>query len=324
MIDGMTDGMINLPDTPMMNALAPHGPEATQVATLTQVMTVGGALILLLVCVLTAVAIFGPRSWKRALSGRDTVRWGGFAFPIVALAALLFWSLWLMRATERAAAAPAALAISVVGEQWWWRLGYRDAQGRRFAEANEIVVPVGVDVDLLLESADVIHSVWLPSLAGKLDMIPGRTNRLRLRADRPGVYRGQCAEYCGGSHARMGFELIALAPDDFAAWRAAAHAPRREPADEDARRGREVFAAAGCGACHTVRGTDAQGRVGPDLTRLGARRHIAAASLPNTHDARARFVARSQEVKPQSLMPPFAFLTETQLSDLAAYLGGLK
>ena len=318
--------MIDTPTmkAPIIGALAPHGPEAAQVATLTHVMTIGGALILLLVCALTAVALFGPSAWRTALATRATVRWGGFVFPIVTLAALLGWSLWLMRGSERAAAAPAGLTISVVGEQWWWRLGYRDAQGRPFAEANEIVVPVGVDVDLLLESADVIHSVWLPSLGGKLDMIPGRANRLRLRADRPGVYRGQCAEYCGGSHARMGFELIALPPDEFAAWRAAAHAPRPERASETARRGRDVFAAAGCGACHTVRGTQAQGRVGPDLSRLGARRMLAAASLPNAHDARARFVQRSQDVKPQSLMPPFAFLDETQLSDLAAYLGGLR
>ena len=155
-------------------------------------------------------------------------------------------------------------------------------------------------------------------------MIPGRTNRLRLRAERAGVYRGQCAEYCGGSHARMGFELIALAPQDFARWRDAAHGPRPEPADEAERRGRGVFAAAGCGACHTVRGTQAQGRVGPDLSRVGARRLLAAASLPNAHDARARFVQRSQDVKPQSLMPPFVFISATQLSDLAAYLGGLR
>lgn len=148
----------------------------------------------------------------------------------------------------------AAVQIEVVGEQWWWRVIYRDDEGRRIESANEIRIPVGREVEFKLTSADVIHSFWVPNLGGKLDMLPGRTTTLRLSADRPGVYRGQCAEYCGGAHALMAMEVVAVPEADFTAWLAAEATPAPPPADEIQRRGQALFAAAGCGACHAVRG----------------------------------------------------------------------
>jgi cytochrome c oxidase subunit II len=224
----------------------------------------------------------------------------------------------VMRSTIAQADTKADVTIYVVGEQWWWRVAYAGPDGMPIAEANEVRLPVGRTVEMVLTSPDVIHSAWIPALAGKVDMIPGRTNRMRLVVDRPGLYRGQCAEYCGGPHALMAFDVIGLEPPDFERW-LAAPPPGPGPA-----RGRELFLASGCGACHAVRGTPARGMVGPDLTRVGGRRTIAAGTLPTSREAMARFIRDGEHVKPGNLMPPFAIFTPEDLDAVAAYLMSLR
>lgn len=308
----------------VQSALAPHGPDAERIALLATVLLTGTGVVFATVLVLLALAIRGPAGWRQTLAGPGTVRLGGIAFPVAVLTVLLIYGLWIMRSELRANAAPAALRIEVIGEQWWWRLAYLRPDGSRVAEANEIRLPVGSEVELELRSADVIHSFWVPSLGGKLDMIPGRSNRLRLKAERPGVYRGQCAEYCGGPHALMGLEIVAMPQAEFHDWLAAATAPATEPATAQERHGRGLFLAAGCGACHAVRGTAANGTIGPDLSRVGGRRLLAAAIIPGGQANIARFIHDSQTFKPGNQMPPFRVFSADELDALSAYLASLK
>jgi cytochrome c oxidase subunit 2 len=301
------------------SALDPHGYDASRVSVLAWTLFVGAAVILAIVLAATAVALRGPERWRRLLASDGAIRLAGLAWPAVTLAALLAWSLWLTHETG-GGDRPAALRIEATGERWWWRVRYPAADGA-VTEANEVRLPVGVEVDLVLHSADVIHSFWVPSLGGKLDMVPGRTNVLRVRAERAGIYRGQCAEYCGGPHAQMAFFAVAMAPEDFARW---LKEPAPEPAGDAARRGSILFLAAGCGACHAVRGTEARGQVGPDLTRVGSRRDIAAGALPNNPENLKRFIVDGQRVKPGNRMPEFRIFSAGELDDLTAYLTGLR
>jgi cytochrome c oxidase subunit 2 len=303
----------------MQSALAPHGDDAARVALLSWILFAGATIILLIVAGSLALAIGGPRRWRERIGGEGAIRLGGIAFPVVTLTVLLGYGVWLMRETI-AGDSPAALRVEVTGEQWWWRIAYAGANGP-FAEANEIRIPVGREVDFVLRSADVIHSFWVPSLGGKLDMIPGRTNTLRLKADRPGIYRGQCAEYCGGPHALMALEIVALPEAEFAEWLAAGARPA-PAATEGA--GAALFQSAGCGTCHAVRGTQADGTVGPDLSRLGGRRFLAAATIPNTPENLARLITHGQSIKPGNPMPEFRVFSAGQLAALTAYLTSLK
>ena len=176
---------------------------------------------------------------------------------------------------------PGATRIEVEGRQWWWEVRYPDARGGSVVAANEIHISLGTAVELILTSPDVIHSFWVPSLGGKVDMVPGRVNRLALRADRAGVYRGQCAEYCGAQHAQMALVVVAETPEAFAAWLLAEAAPARAPTTPQARAGTRRIPVQGCGGCHTIRGTAALGRLGPDLTHVASRRTLAAGTLAN-------------------------------------------
>lgn len=300
------------------SALEPHGEDAARVAVLAWTIFAGAVIILAGVAAATLVAVAGPERWRRRIAGDGFIRWNGIALPTVTLALLLGWSLWLMRAE---AGRPAALTVDVTGERWWFRMRYAGDAGGALGEANELRVPVGREVDLVLRSADVIHSFWAPSLGGKLDMMPGRVNTLRLKADRPGVYRGQCAEYCGGPHAQMAFEVVAMPEDEFARWLQAQPAA---PASEQALRGAALFQAAGCGSCHNVRGTPAAGAVGPDLSRVGARRFIAAGTLANTPENLRRFIVEGQSVKPGNRMPEFRIFSAPELDAIAAYLTELR
>jgi len=243
--------------------------------------------------------------------------------PAITLTGLLTYDAVGMRA-DLHAAAEGVERIEVVGEQWWWRIAYAGRDGARIPSANEIRIPVGRETAFSLASADVIHSFWVPSLAGKVDMIPGRTTRLRLLAERPGTYRGQCAEYCGGPHALMAMRIIAMPADEFDAWKTAAAASAREPTGETERRGQSLFLGAGCGSCHTIRGTAARGTVGPDLTHVGARRSIGADTVPMTAANIARFVADGQHLKPGNTMPQFRIFAGDDLDALAAYLVSLR
>jgi cytochrome c oxidase subunit 2 len=305
------------------SVLAAQGPEAERIALLAMIVFAGAVVVMLVVMAALWLAMRGSARQRSALAGERAIRIGGIAFPVLTLTLLLGYGLWLMRASL-AIETQSALRIAVSGEQWWWRLAYRDKDGNAFAEANEIRIPIGVEVEFELSSADVIHSFWVPSLGGKLDMIPGRINRLRLRAERAGIYRGQCAEYCGGPHALMALEIVALPQAEFEAWLVAGRRPAPIPGGEAEQRGAELFLAAGCGGCHAVRGTAAEGTIGPDLSRVGQRRFLAAATIAGGRENLARFIADGQTLKPGNLMPPFRIFTPAELEALAAYLASLK
>ncbi len=211
-----------------------------------------------------------------------------------------------------------ALRIEVIGHQWWWELRYPDLG---VITANELHLPVGRPVSLSLKSADVIHSFWVPQLGGKRDLIPGRVNFLTFTVREPGEYPGQCAEFCGISHANMRLLVVAQSPGEFQAWVERLKAPSAQAAGAAAD-GLQAFLAGGCVACHTIQGVSA-GVVGPDLTHFGSRKTLAAGLLPNTPDHLARWLASPPAVKPGALMPKLP-LTEAQISALVAYLGSLK
>ncbi|MNH48915.1 Cytochrome c oxidase subunit 2 precursor [compost metagenome] len=300
--------------------LDPAGPFAGPVAAVAWVVFVMGAVVLTLVLIALGVALFGPPRWKRRVAGEKLVWIGGLAFPVVVLTGLLIYGLSV---TARVADAPrpGEMRVRVTGEMWWWRVAYLDDQGREVVQdANEVHIPAGRPVVLELESADVIHSVWIPRLGGKTDMIPGRRNFMRLQADAPGVYAGQCAEYCGGPHALMGLVVVAHAPADFAAWRL----KQAAPAAASTLPGAVVFTASGCGACHTIRGTEANGLAGPDLTHVGSRQTLGAGILPNNQGTMAGWIADSQGIKPGNRMPSYSVLSGQELRDVAAYLESLK
>ena len=302
--------------------LDPAGPFAGPLNTLAWVLFAMAGAVLLIVLVALGLALFGPRRWRRRLGGEKLVWIGGLAFPVVVLSALLVYGLGL---TSRLAEppAPGEMRIRVVGEMWWWRVAYLDAEGREaIHDANEIHIPAGRPVVLELEAADVIHSLWVPRLSGKVDMIPGRRNLMRIQADAPGVFGGQCAEYCGGPHALMGLVVVAHAPEDFARWRARQAAPAAAAAVGHP--GAEVFARAGCGACHTVAGTTFNGLAGPDLSHVGARRTLGAGILPNNQGTLAGWISDSQAIKPGNRMPAYPVLTGDELRDVSAWLESLK
>jgi cytochrome c oxidase subunit II len=313
---------VNLLDG-IQSVLNAQGPDAAVVAEIAAVLFVGGSLIFLGVMAIAAIAVFGAR--ERAARFRESwlIMGGGILFPLVILSLLLVYSLVRASGLEPDAK-EGALRIEVTGEQWWWRVRYLDDEGRfDFATANEVRIPVGRTVEVALTSADVIHSFWVPALAGKLDMIPGRTTRLRLRAERPGEYRGQCAEYCGGPHAFMAFYVVAEEPARFRAWADGQRQPAPTAAGGPHERGSELFAAQ-CAACHAVRGTPVRGDRGPDLTHIGSRRTLAAGLLPNNAGTLAAWIVSSQRLKPGNLMPSFQAFSGEELRALAGYLESLQ
>jgi cytochrome c oxidase subunit 2 len=299
------------------SALEPAGSNALLIDGLTTVMVVGCAVITVLVLgILVYVILRG----SRPASSRTWLIGGGVAFPVVVLTALLAYDLAIGNALSVEAPRD-ALTIRVTGERWWWKVTYPGPAGP-VVSANEIHVPVGRTVKILLDTEDVIHSFWVPPLAGKIDMIPGRVNHLVFRADRAGVYRGQCAEYCGAQHAFMAFYVIVHEPGAYEQWleREARRADDAGPADQ---RGRAVFEAAGCGSCHTVRGTAAAGRLGPDLTHLASRISLGAGMFEMNRGTLAGWIANSQGMKPGNLMPPIKMSPE-DLQAVVAYLETLK
>lgn len=246
---------------------------------------------------------------------------GGIAFPTVTLGALLVYGLTIMPDLRAIGDGP---VIRVTGEQWWWRVEYEREDGSTVTTANEIRLPAGVRSTFLLDSKQVIHSFWVPSLGGKMDMFPGRVNKMTLGAEKPGVYRGQCAEFCGESHAWMAFEAEVMEPADFIAWLEAEAAPAVAPASPEAGRGAALFLAQGCGACHAVRGTPAVGQVGPDLTHVGSRHSLAAGRLGTSVEDFAKWVANPGAWKPGAEMPAYDHLSDAQIGAIAAYLEGLE
>lgn len=216
------------------------------------------------------------------------------------------------------------LTIEVRGHQWWWEARYSDpVPSRMFSTANEIHIPVGQPVLLKMTSDDVIHSFWVPNLMGKKDLIPGKDSTLMFQADRPGVYRGQCAEYCGLQHAHMSFIVVAESPEQFSSWREAQIRPAIEPANESEKLGQQVFLSSPCIMCHTIRGTQAGSNIGPDLTHMGSRQTIAAGTLPNARGQLGGWIVDSQSIKPGNRMPPNS-LKPDDLQALLDYLQSLK
>lgn len=304
------------------SALSPAGRDAATVANLFWWMA-GGALILwILVVALSVYAVFTRRTLTRE-RGQRFIIVAGAVIPVVVLSTLLVLGLRGMPELL-AHGEPDGPQIHVSGKQWWWRVRYDLPDGRSFALANEIRLPVGHRTSLWLGTEDVIHSFWVPSLGGKVDMIPGRTNRLGLEPTRTGTFRGACAEYCGLSHARMTIAVVVLEPEAFADWLEEQLAPAAPPTSPEAARGQQLFATHGCGACHTVRGTAADGVIGPDLTHVGTRTFVADVTIDNTVDGFARWLSRPDHIKPGARMPRFDMLSSADLHDLATYLEGLR
>lgn len=304
-------------------ALDPQGSNASQTTQIAWVLFWGGAAIFLAVMLLAACAVCLPPARRAWLGKPAFVIGAGIVFPLVTLSALLVYT-FKVSGELAGARATAPLRIQVVGEMWWWRVRYLDAGGGvLLSTANELHIPVGRAIELRLQTADVLHSFWVPQLAGKLDLIPGRTNVLRIQADRAGVYRGQCAEFCGAQHAKMAFHVVAQAPPDFDAWLAAQQLPAAVLATPLLARGAALFSSH-CATCHTVRGSSAAGLLGPDLTHVGSRIAIAAGSLPNNAGTLAGWIAASQHLKPGNKMPSFDRFTGAELSALAGYVESLQ
>jgi cytochrome c oxidase subunit II len=300
-----------------LSALDPAGAHAEELRTLFAVM-VGGALAIW--GTVLALTIFAARTDRpfSVESARRLVVVGGVVVPTLVLAALLVHGLSML---PRFLAAPPSgtRRIEVTGEQWWWRVRYQ--VGEEWIElANEIRLPVGEPVELTLGSPDVIHSFWIPALGGKMDMIPGRTTRLVLEPTRTGTYWGVCAEYCGTSHAFMRFPVVVSDGATFDAWLAR----QRAPATAVDALGRERFEANGCGACHAIRGTRADGVIGPDLTHVGSRLTLGAGTAENGREALARWITETGALKPDVHMPAFPMLPDAEVDAIATFLASLR
>ena len=305
----------------LQSVLHPAGHDAAVISQFAWVMFGAATVIFVAVMALMALSL---RDNARPLRPGLWIAGAGVAFPVLVLSALLTWSTW-RSAQLVPQSSQAALSISVTARMWWWEVRYRDpAGGREIVTANEIHIPVGQAVYVGLNAADVIHSLWVPSLSGKRDMIPGRVTGLTLRADRPGVYRGQCAEFCGAQHANMALHVVALAPDAFRDWLRRQALPARAPQGALLERGRAAFLEQRCQTCHTIRGVAETARLGPDLTHVGSRAHIGAGLLQTHQNTLAGWIADPQAVKPGVFMPAAAGTDGDTLGALAAYLEHLQ
>lgn len=311
--------------------LDPRGPLSNTTTTLAWVLIALMTIIFVLVCVAMWVALYGSDPLRARLGGEKVVRWFGLIVPAGILLALLAWGTTMVAGMTTLRGDE--LRMRIAGNIYWWRVSYLDASGREVAaDANELHIPVGQPVVVEMVSEDVIHSFWVPKLGGKMDMIPGRVNRLKLQADRAGVYGGQCAEFCGGAHSLMGFVVVAHEAADWQRWlerrrvAAAATTPTAAPAGEDAavQRGRQLFAEVGCAVCHRVAGTAAQGLSGPDLTHVGSRQSLGAGILPNNRATLIGWIGDSQSIKPNNRMPAYRSLGAGELNALAAYMESLR
>lgn len=306
-----------------MSALDPAGYGAEAIGELFWALVIGGAVVWVAVL---ALGFYAARTQPRPEKPRQAAMFiigGGAVLPTIILAGYLVYGLALLpRLTIHAP--EGSLRIEVTGEQFWWRVRYHLPDGASFDLANEVRLPVDEPVEFILGSPDVIHSFWIPSIGGKMDMIPGRTTHLTLEPTRTGVFRGACAEYCGTSHAFMSFYAVVTERAEFERWLEDQMRPALEPASDLAARGRDRFIANGCGACHAVRGTPADGLVGPDLTHVASRRSIGAGLLPAERESFYRWTAHTDEVKPDVLMPSFGMLPDEDLDAIAAYLEGLR
>ena len=309
------------------SVLSPHAGEAARVASLTWFMFAIAGIVLVIVSALLWMVFQRSRNPQNDenLYGNDrsllrNVVLGGGVAPLVVL--LIVMGVGIGVENSVSAAGPEGnVDIEVIGHQWWWEVHYSNQD---FYTANEIHIPAGKQVTLHLTSADVIHSFWVPELHGKIDMIPGQTNTITIKADQVGSYRGQCAEYCGTQHAHMAFLVIAENTADFEAWLKDQSTPAVEPAVGSLeQKGQQAFLGSACVYCHNIAGTNASGHVGPDLTHLASRQTIGSGILPNTPGNLAGWIINSQNIKPGNHMPPMD-LNGDQVQALLAYLATLK
>jgi cytochrome c oxidase subunit 2 len=303
----------------IQSALLPAGVESARIAALFWWMA-GGTLLIWLAVI--GLALYCAAPDRRKPGARLLIVGGGVVVPVIVLTVLLIYGLTML--PPLVARAPAdALQVSVVGEQWWWRVRY-ERDGDAIELANELRLPVGERVQLRLASDNVIHSLWVPSLGGKMDMIPGRITYLALQPTATGIFRGVCAEYCGASHAQMAFYVEVMERDAFDRWLAHQAMPAPSPDNDRSEVGAQLFLANGCSGCHRIAGTPAAGRIGPDLTHLADRHSIAAGVLPMTAEALREWLADTTRIKPGAHMPAFGMLPDRELQALAAYLGTLE
>jgi cytochrome c oxidase subunit 2 len=310
----------------IQSALDAAGVQAARIEGLWWLMFWVCAAVFVAVVAAVALAVRRGRSEGPARPSERALLFGvagATGVTIVILFGLLFASARVGRAVGTLPGTE-PLIVQVTGQQWWWSVEYtHDQPSLRVTTANELHLPVGRPVVVNLRSLDVIHSFWVPNLHGKMDLVPGRRNTTWLRADTPGVYRGQCAEYCGLQHAHMALVVVAEPAEAFERWLAAQRAPAPQPATAQAARGREVVERGPCALCHTVRGTTAGGRAGPDLTHVASRSTIAAGTLPNTRGYLAAWIADPQHLKPGNRMPATG-LPADDLQAVVAYLETLR
>jgi cytochrome c oxidase subunit 2 len=318
----------------LQNIIEPGGPQAEQLLDLWWVMVIvcGVTFLILLVFFIRALvrAPRGTAATPADLSSLTTAEYGARKAVSVAIGLSALGLVFLMVAsfmTDRALArlGPPELQVDVTGHQWWWDLKYNDPTdpSRNFTTANELHVPVGKAVLLRLRADDVIHSFWVPNLAGKKDLIPGRVSTLIFSAEKPGVYRGQCAEFCGLHHAKMAFLVIAEPPDKYEAWAAGQRQSAPPPKSAQEKHGQELFVNGRCAMCHAIQGTQANGRRAPDLSHLMSRKTLAAGMLPNSIGHLAGWILDPQGIKPGVNMPSNPMAPD-DLDALLVYLGTLQ
>jgi cytochrome c oxidase subunit 2 len=307
--------------------LNPAGPQASSIAALTW-WFFG-------VCAVAYAVVMAAAIWAVARRRRpdddspETARRLGVT--VAAAAAVVVLTLVVLTVASVASSrglispsGPGAITVEVIGHQWWWEFQYQDVSANEIVNSpNELHIPAGVPVVIKAMSRDVIHSLWIPNLHGKRDLIPGMVTHTWIQGDTPGVYRGQCAEFCGHQHAKMAFTVVVEPMDRFLAWLQNQRRGASQPRGELERRGHDIFMRGPCVSCHTIRGTPAGARIGPDLTHVASRQTIAAGTLPNTRGHRAGWVADPQSVKPGTRMPPNLVAGE-DLQAVLAYLETLR
>jgi cytochrome c oxidase subunit 2 len=311
-----------------MSFLDPAARQGREIAGLTWFLIGLGGVVYLIVIALMAIAIVrrrrDPTDPDLAPKSSTVVVIAGAVIPAFILMIVFAGNIMGM---GRGPEPPDAAEFVVTGHQWWWEIEYHSRDfGARFRTANELHLPTGRPVRLLLLSADVIHSFWVPSLQGKVDLVPGDTNRMRIVATRMGTYRGTCGEFCGAQHAHMGLTVVVETPEAFQGWLEAQRAAARSPSAEDSTGllGERLVTSNACALCHSIQGTAARGGVGPDLTHIGSRTMLGAGTVPNTVGTMAAWITDAQTLKPGTKMPSFRQFDGQALRAMAEYLESLK